>query len=295
MIALSPRKRRGGKTVAVGGGKGGVGKTIFAVNLAVVLSQMLKDVTLFDGDIGNCNCNTLLGITRVNNSLEEYLRKECSLHEILVSTAFPGLRLVCGAQNKVDALLPAEMPRLLSDLRRIKADCLVLDLGAGVSDETLDLYRMAEEKIVIVTPQVTSLQNAYGFVKSAFFHDLQTNGSLAELLDRVGSDTLKLHALIDSLENRHPDRQAFATVLARQSFKIVGNMVDDDKDLRIIQNLQKVVGQYLRIDNRVLGTIGTSEDIRNSINRIAPFVILSPDLLPSRELKRMAAQLYAGK
>ena len=66
-------------------------------------------------------------------------------------------------------------------------------------------------------------------------------------------------------------------MLARQRFKIVGNMVNDDKDLKIVQNLQKVVGQYLHIDNTVLGTIATSEDIRNSVNRITPFVALSPD------------------
>ena len=172
-ISLDVGRGRAGKTIAVGGGKGGVGKTIVAVNLALALSRLLKNVTLFDGDVGNCNCNTLLGITRVDGSLEEYLRKERSLDEITVSTAYPGLRLVCGAQNKVDAFLTAEMPRLLNDIRQVDADCLVIDLGAGMSDETLDLYRLADDKIIVVTPQVTSLQNAYGFIKSAFFHDLK--------------------------------------------------------------------------------------------------------------------------
>jgi MinD-like ATPase involved in chromosome partitioning or flagellar assembly len=68
-------------------------------------------------------------------------------------------------------------------------------------------------------------------------------------------------------------------------------MVNDDKDLKIVQNLQKVVGQYLHIDNTVLGAIATSEDIRNSINRITPFVVLSPDSPHSREMKRMAERL----
>ena len=282
---------RAGKTIAVGGGKGGVGKTILAVNLALTLSRLQKDVTLLDGDVGNCNCNTLLGITRVDSSLEEYLRKERSLDEISVSTAYPGLRLVCGAQNKVDDFLTAEMSRLLSDIRQVDADCLVIDLGAGMSDETLDLYRLAEDKIIVVTPQLTSLQNAYGFIKSAFFHDLKRSGGFAALLDKAGSDPQKLRSLIGGLEDGHPARHAFAVVLERQRFNIVGNMVNDDKDLNIVHNLQKVVEQYLRIENTILGTISASEDIHNSVNRITPFVVLSPDLPQSREMKRMAISL----
>ena len=282
---------RAGKIVAVGGGKGGVGKSIVAVNLALALSRLRNNVTLLDGDAGNCNCNTLLGITRVESSLEEYLRNERSFDEITVATIYPGLRLVCGAQNKVDALLAAEMPRLLNDIRQVAADCLVIDLGAGMSDETLDLYRLADEKIIVVTPQVTSLQNAYSFIKSAFFHDLKRSGGLAALLDQAGSDPQKLQSLIGNLEEGRSARQTFALVLARQRFQIVGNMVNDAKDMNIIQNLQKVVGQYLHIDNQVLGTMAASEDIRNSVNRITPFVALTPDLPQSREIQQMALKL----
>lgn len=290
-IPLDVARGKAGRTIAVGGGKGGVGKTLVAVNLSLALSRMEKNIALLDGDVGNSNCNTLLGITRIDSSLEEYLRKERSLDEITVSTAYPGLRLICGAQNKVDALLATEMSRLLDDIRQVEADGLVIDLGAGMSDATLDLYRLADHKLIVVTPQVTSLQNAYGFIKSAFFHDLKCTGRLDALLDQTGSDPQKLHSLIGSLEEGHAARHAFAVVLARQRFKIVGNMMNDDKDMKIVQNLQKVVGQYLHIENTILGTMATSEDIRNSINRITPFVVLSPDLPPSREMKRMAERL----
>ena len=110
-LDLGAGRAKAGKTIAVGGGKGGVGKTIVAVNLALTLSRLPCNVTLLDGDAGNCNCNTLLGITRVESSLEDYLRRERSLNEITVPTVYPGLQLVCGAQNKVDALLTAEMSR----------------------------------------------------------------------------------------------------------------------------------------------------------------------------------------
>jgi flagellar biosynthesis protein FlhG len=291
VVSLDVARGRAGKTIAVGGGKGGVGKTLIAVNLSLMLSRLEKSVTLLDGDIGNCNCNTLLGITRVDNSLEEYLRKERSLDEITVATAYPGLRLVCGAQNKVDALLATEMTRFLDGISQIEADSLVIDLGAGMSDETLTLYRLADDKIIVVTPQVTSLQNAYGFIKSALFHDLKSTRRFDALLEQAGSDPQKLYGLISRLEEGNAARHAFSVVLARQRFHIVANMMNNDKDMKIIQNLQKVVGQYLHIENSILGAMATSEDIRNSVNRITPFVVLSPDLPHSREMKRMAARL----
>ncbi len=286
------RKRRSGKTIAVGGGKGGVGKTLVAVNLAVAVSRMGIEVSLFDGDLGNSNCNTLLGITRVRKSLDHYLARECAFSEITMATAYPGLSLICGAPNSVGELLPDGMPRLLNELRRCKAECLILDLGAGVGEETLDLYRLAEEKIVVATPEVTSLQNAYGFVKSAFLLDLQRSGGWETYLEAAGSDVQKLHAMIEELEPRHPHRRMFAAVAARQNFGLLGNRVDDDKDERIIQNLRKVVAQYLRLESRVSGLIGTREEVRESVNRIIPFTALHPDSHPSREISRMAAALF---
>jgi flagellar biosynthesis protein FlhG len=290
-MSLAVARGRSRRTIAVGGGKGGVGKTLVAVNLSVELSRRGNNITLLDGDIGNSNCNTLLGITRIDSSLEEYLRKERSLGEITVSTSYPGLHLICGAQNKVDALLADQMARLLDDIRQVEADGLVIDLGAGTGNGTLDLYRLADEKIIVVTPQVTSLQNAYGFIKSAFLHDLKCTGRLDAFLDRTGSDPQKLHSLVGSLDESHAARYAFSVVMARQRFQIVGNMMNDDKDVKIIQNFQKVVRQYLHIENTILGILATSDDIRNSINRITPFVVLSPDLPQSLEMRRMAAEI----
>ena len=291
ILNLALPRGRALKTIAVGGGKGGVGKTLIAVNLALSISQQLKNVTLLDGDLGNGNCNTLLGITRIESSLEEYLRRKQSLEEIIIPTNYPGLRLVCGAQNNVDTFLASERSRLLDDIRKIETDCLMIDLGAGMNDETLELYRMADHKILVVAPQMTSLQNAYGFVKAAFHHDLRSNSRLAALLDQAENDTIKLLDLISRLEDDHPARQAFKVVRARQNLQILGNQVNEDQDLNIVKNLQKVIRHYLQIESGILGTLPTSDDIRYSVNRITPFVALFPDSSVSRKMDRMAREL----
>jgi len=287
-------RRKGGgrrKTIALGGAKGGVGKTIISVNLALALSQMNKRVTLFDGDFGNANCNTLLGITRVESSVEDYLCKDLALNDVRLSTMYPQLSLICGVQNKVDDLITEKKERLLNDIRMIDSDYLVIDLGAGVSDDTLDLYKLADEKIIILTPQFTALQNAYGFIKSAFYNDLKDVNGLTALSEETGSDPIKLKSLINSLDTDHNTRREFISVVARQSFKTVGNMVDSAKDLKIIETLQQVVKDYLNIESLILGTLESSKEIENSVNRLTPFVALNPGAKNSQEIKWIATKI----
>ena len=279
------------KRIALGGAKGGVGKTIISVNLAFALSQMNKRVTLFDGDFGNANCNTLLGITRVESSVEDYLCKDLALNDVRLSTMYPQLSLICGVQNKVDDLITEKKELLLNDIRMIDSDYLVIDLGAGVSDDTLDLYKLADEKIIILTPQFTALQNAYGFIKSAFYNDLKDVNGLVSLLGEAGSDPIKLNSLINNLDPDHNTRREFISVVARQSFKIVGNMVDSEKDLKIIENLQQVVKDYLNIESLILGTLESSKEIENSVNRLTPFVALNPGAKNSQEIKWIATKI----
>ena len=164
--------------MAVGGGKGGVGKTIVSTNLALLLADANKhQVVVFDGDFGNANCHTLLGITKIDHSIEEYFAQNNKLSELIRLTAYPKVGLICGAANKMDGFLaePAIKKRLFQDLPgHWTWIFVIIDLGAGVGDETLDLYNFSDEKLVVVTPQFTSLENAYSFVKSAFIRDLKS-------------------------------------------------------------------------------------------------------------------------
>ena len=280
------------KTIAVGGGKGGVGKTIIAVNLALALTLVHgKSVILLDGDIGNSNCNTLLGITRIERSIENYLQKENSLSEIIVETAYPGLKLVCGTQNKMSGFLASELPRLMTDIELIDADCVVIDLGAGIGDDVLDLYRCAYEKIIVVVPQVTALQNAYSFIKAAFLRDIERTDRLSAISANIGYDLQKLDAVVSNMEHESDVQREFAGVRARQQFRIVGNMVNNHGDLKIIQNLQKVIGSYLQLESSILGIIGTGEDMTKSVNMVTPFVSLYPDSQRSRQIKLIAGRI----
>jgi len=209
-ISFEPKKseknvKKASQIIAVGGAKGGVGKTIVSVNLALSLSRCNRSVVLFDGDFGNANCHTLLGLTTVQDTLEEYLLSDLSLSKFTMATAYPKLNLICGASNKIDTILnqKEKNQKLIRDLQQLTFDYIIIDLGAGIGDHTLDLYNIADHKLIVVTPQFTALQNAYSFVKSALYQEAQKKEKLQLFLAKFNEDILKMKSLLDS-----PDAEA---------------------------------------------------------------------------------------
>ncbi|MGK5085966.1 P-loop NTPase [Bdellovibrionota bacterium FG-2] len=280
------RKR---EIIAVGGGKGGVGKSLLSVNLALALSQLGKSVVIVDGDLGSANCHTLLGITRIEKSIEEYLKEELSLDQVAVPTRFAHLSLICGAANKMDVYLerPNAGEHLLRDVVNLDYDYIVLDLGAGMSDVTLDLYNLSHSKIIAVTPQFTSLQNAYSFVKSAFFRSLSQHESLNEYLPQM-SDPVVFRKIMMELAPHIEARKDYEAALQDQKFKIAGNMISAKTEVAIIKKMSVIVKEFLDIDSAEFGIFTQSHDVQSSINKLTPFLELFPNDENSRELKRIA-------
>jgi flagellar biosynthesis protein FlhG len=159
----------------VGGGKGGTGKTLVAANLAVHLAQSGERVVVVDADLGGANMHTALGLAPPELTLSDFLhRRVASLEEAAVQTAVDNLKLVSGARNSLDAeSLPFfQKEKLLRQLRGLPCDRVVVDLGAGTSLATLDLFCAAEVPVVVSLPEPTSVENLYRFLKAAFFRRL---------------------------------------------------------------------------------------------------------------------------
>jgi flagellar biosynthesis protein FlhG len=155
------------KVIAVTGGKGGVGKTNVSLNVAISLGQQGKKVLVLDADLGLANCDVMLGL-RVEKNLSHVLSGECELDDILVDGP-GGVRIVpatSGSQSMVD-LTPAEhagLIRAFSELRS-EYDVLVIDTAAGISDMVLSFCRAAQDVLVVVCDEPTSITDAYALIK----------------------------------------------------------------------------------------------------------------------------------
>lgn len=155
------------RAIAVASGKGGVGKTVIASNLAIALARQGHRVVLVDADLGTANIDVVMSIDAPYD-LSHVVRGERSIEDVAIEVE-PGLRVVAGASGLAsiaDLSANARMALIdgLSSLEQ-GADLIVLDCGAGISQNVLSFALAADLILVVTTPEPTSLTDAYALVK----------------------------------------------------------------------------------------------------------------------------------
>lgn len=185
-------------TIAVTGSKGGVGKSVLAVNLAVHLGRWGRKVVLVDGDLGLASLDVLLGLLPERN-VEHLLCGEASLAEILLDGP-TGVRLLPAASGVPDLarLERGARARLLSALGEVSkgADVLLVDTGAGLGGPGLALQLAASRVVVVTTPEPTSLVDAYASLKVLWANDPQKPADLVVNAALDEADAARAHAQV---------------------------------------------------------------------------------------------------
>lgn len=171
MVRSSPPRlrlaRKTARTIAIASGKGGVGKTSIAVNLAILLARRGQRVTLVDADLGTANVDVMLN-TQNRWDLSHVIAGQRSIDEVAREIE-PGLVLVAGASGLADVADLASRQRafLVSQFAILegRSDLLLFDCGAGISQNVLAFARAADEILVVVTPEPTSMTDSYALIK----------------------------------------------------------------------------------------------------------------------------------
>ena len=155
------------QVVAVTGGKGGVGKTNVAINLSLALSQMQRRVALLDADLGMANIDVLLGLKPKRN-LSDVLAGECQLKDVMLDGP-SGLKIIpasSGTQSMVNlnAFQHAALINAFSEIGD-SIDVLVIDTAAGIADSVVNFVKAAQEVVVVVCDEPSSITDAYALIK----------------------------------------------------------------------------------------------------------------------------------
>jgi flagellar biosynthesis protein FlhG len=161
----SPAKKT--RTIAVTSGKGGVGKTSIAVGLAIALARRGSSVTVLDADLGLANINVILGIIPKFN-LYHVIKGKKKLKDILIEVP-EGIKIIAGASgfHQLANLDNRQREEFISALGELENDdFLVVDTGAGVSQNVISFVVAADEVVVVTTPEPTAITDAYGIIKS---------------------------------------------------------------------------------------------------------------------------------
>jgi len=156
------------RTIAITSGKGGVGKTSIAVSLAIALAQEGKTkVTLLDADLGLANINVIMGIIPQFN-LYHVIKGKKKLRDIVIEVP-EGIKIIAGASgfHQLANLDIKQRKEFIDEFQTIEGDdFMIIDTGAGVSQNVLSFVVAADEVIVITTPEPTAITDAYGIIKS---------------------------------------------------------------------------------------------------------------------------------
>jgi len=262
---------------AVGGGKGGVGKTVITANTAISLAQQGKRCVALDLDLGGANLHTILGVPDPDRSLTDFLnRKISTLAEAMVPTPYPNLHFISGSNALLEMANPkfSQKEKLIRHITSLDVDYVLLDLGSGSSFNTLDFFLSADEGVLVVLPEPTSVENAYHFIKAAFYRKLKKatkRSGVAEAIDKAMEEKVSRgiqspRTLINSVLQINPEAGHALEEEAR-SFKpnIIVNQARRHDDHELGTDIVQACQDYFGINIRSIGHIDEDDSLKEAV------------------------------
>jgi len=287
------------KIWAVGGGKGGVGKSYVSGNLGILLAQKGHNVVLADLDLGGANLHTWLGVSNPIKGITEFIERDTpDLRKLLIPTEIPGLRLISGAKDGVEIanMKHTQKRRFVNALRLLDADYIVIDLGAGTAYNTVDFFLLADSQIIIVIPEPTSIENAYRFIKNSFYRQILHNSEKFRMKSAVKNILRKDNPfnintpkqLIDYLNHLGGNAAVFIEE-QQKSFRpcIILNQVRSEKEKKIGAAMVKACLKYFDLKVKISGHLDFDETVRQSVLDREPLAKSSLESEPVQQLSNI--------
>jgi flagellar biosynthesis protein FlhG len=193
------------KAVAIASGKGGVGKSNIAANLAAALSEESRRVVLFDADMGCANADLLCGLSP-KATLEDVLRGRCRLADVMLRGP-GGFRLIPGASGvaHLASLNHAQRAAIFAQLSALDrvVDLMLIDLGAGLGSDTIAFASAADTVLIVCTPEPTSITDAYGAIKAITRAAPETDLRLVVNMVANDAEGTAVHRRIQRVAHEH--------------------------------------------------------------------------------------------
>lgn len=240
------------KTIAVVSGKGGVGKSVFIINLALLYASIGKRVIVFDTNLGISNIDVLFGIAPKYN-IKQVLSERKKLTDIIAKGPL-GIDIVPASSGirALTRLTEEQKEKILSAFEQLEIDydVILIDTAPGISDNVFFFTNIAQEKLIMVTPEPTSLADAYALIK---------------ILSRD---------------------------FEQQDFRIIINLARSEKEaFDAFRKLQIVSDKFLKVDLKYVGYLPKDDRIIDSVMAQKGFIAMFPNSHFSRKLAVIGKKL----
>jgi flagellar biosynthesis protein FlhG len=253
IIKKQSPQRKLARVITVTSGKGGVGKSNISVNLAIQMSRLGKRVIILDADFGLANVEVMLGI-RPRYSLADLMFRGKELQDIITNGP-ENIGFISGGSgiHELTNITKSQILFLTQKLYELDqlADVIIIDTGAGITDSVLEFVAVSSEVLLVVTPEPTSITDAYALLKT---------------LNRKGDFI--------------PDN----TVI-----KMISNRVESYEEARQLFNkLNLVVEKFLTVKMQFLGAIPQDSNVSKAVMQQKPYSTLYPNSPSSKAIFELA-------
>lgn len=294
------------RAISVGGGKGGVGKSSFASNLAVALTRHGKKVLLIDTDIEASNLHTFVGINYPRVTLDDFLNGSVSsIQQIVLDTPFKHLQLIssAGSALSLSGLKYAQRLRFIKSVFQLETDIIIFDIAAGTNMRAIDYFSLAPVMVIMIEPVPTSLENAFVFLKNLvyrhllriFYTDKEASRLiLARLSDRRAATDQSFDDLLSVLSKSSPEKtgQYRSFLLSLNNIFLVLNRVSTSEQNAIIDRFARVIKRYLHITCRCGGSLPVEPRMDEHIIARTPLLVNLPESSYGIAMEKILANLF---
>jgi flagellar biosynthesis protein FlhG len=273
---------------AVGGGKGGVGKSLVTANLSICLALMGYKVVALDLDLGGANLHTCLGVPIPEKTLSDYITKKVrNLSDLITQTPIQNLSIISGAQDDVGIanLRQMQKAKILSHLSELDADFIILDLGAGTAFNTLDFFISADQGILVALPEPTSIENTYRFIKSIYYRKLKMVEDLLEvgpIIDqamnaKISQNSTPADLLTRVIEINPQMGHKLKSEISNLMPKLIINQVRTQADIDIGFSMKIICKKYFGINLDYVGYLEYDATVWQSVKKRRPLLMEFPN------------------
>jgi len=284
---------------AVGGGKGGIGKSFMITNLAMLFAKNHHKTLIIDLDFGGANTHTYLEMRELGHSVFDFLGgKKKHISEVIQKTHFKNLSIITahGDWTKDEDELYKKVPQLLKEAKTLGYDSIFLDLGAGTHIETLSGFLEADYKLTLVTPEPTSVENTYFFLKKVFFHQLKSAAikyNLTSEINELLKNKTKYNISKPSLLIKHIEQEfgqagsSVAQEVRLLSPYFVINQCRTPLDYKLAESLSQISRNYFGIKTGSIGHMSYDNKVWQSIRSMKPLSVDYPNCSVLTEIEHI--------
>ena len=257
-------------------------------------------------DIGGANLHSFFGINRPQKSLTSFFEMGATLSDLVAETNQPGISLITGDVHSIasDKITFSQKLKLFRQIMKLNAQNVIIDLGAGSHNNTLDTFLIADKMIVVLVPEVIAIENMYHFIKNSLFRKVKKtlkDYGFKEIVQHIwdrreGYGITNLRELIDYLKESF---SYIGTILDHElaAFRIhlVLNMVRTNQDILLGTSIKSVMRKYLGMPILYSGYIEYNDAVWKSVRERKPFMLNYNTTECAKEIEIIIDNIVKGR